>query len=252
MTTIVHYNQRAEWLSATYNTSSLILFHVHVVLSSQAAAVRIFRPYVLSRASTWHYIHLHVNPPCDGGSRAIPMVLKGPPMSFFHLVSIHLKLEKAGRLLHTGELPGSPRCPLSVVYSTWFAIKTHVNVIIVPAVEACTVAEMLVRHSVLIRPSSTYVRVTCCLRPSYEVPMAKSPLECPTPAVGWCGHAAYAAHPLASVRHRSWRVTEWRFILVYSPKAAQLMRFLLCYFTTNTWCQNIELVLVRMYFQSLL
>ncbi len=28
-------------------------------------------------------------------------------------------------------------------------------------------------------------------------------VECPTQAVGWCGHAAYAAHPLASVRHRS-------------------------------------------------
>ncbi len=38
--------------------------------------------------------------------------------------------------------------------------------------------------------------------------MAKNPLECPTRAVEWCGHAAYAAHPLASVRHRSWLVTE--------------------------------------------
>jgi hypothetical protein len=27
----------------------------------------------------------------------------------------------------------------------------------------------------------------------------KNPLECPTQAVEWCGHAAYAAHPLASV-----------------------------------------------------
>jgi hypothetical protein len=40
--------------------------------------------------------------------------------------------------------------------------------------------------------------------------MAKNPLECPTRAVEWCGHAAYAAHPLASVRHRSWLVTEHR------------------------------------------
>jgi hypothetical protein len=117
-------------------------------------------------------------------------------------------LARVGHLLHAGERPGSPRCPLSFVYSTWSAIKTHVNVKIVPAVEVCIVAEMLVRHSILIRPSSTYVRVTCCLRPTYEVPMARNPLECPTRAVGWCGHAAYAAHPLASVRHRSWRVTD--------------------------------------------
>jgi hypothetical protein len=77
------------------------------------------------------------------------------------------------------------------------------SVVIVPAVEDRSVAKKLVRHHVLIRPSSTYVRVTCCLRPTYEVLKAKNPLECPTPAVGWCGHAADAAHPLASVRHRS-------------------------------------------------
>jgi hypothetical protein len=77
------------------------------------------------------------------------------------------------------------------------------SVVIVPAVEDHSVAKKLIRHHVLIRPSSTYVRVTCCLRPTYEVLKAKNPLECPTPAVGWCGHAAYAAHPLASVRHRS-------------------------------------------------
>jgi hypothetical protein len=95
---------------------------------------------------------------------------------------------------------------LSIVSSTWFAIKTHVNVIIVPAIEARPVAKMLVCHSVLIRPSSTYVPVTCCLCPTYEVLMAKIPLECPTRAVRWCEHAADAAHPLASVHRRSWRV----------------------------------------------
>jgi hypothetical protein len=31
----------------------------------------------------------------------------------------------------------------------------------------------------------------------------KNPLKCPTQAVGWYEHAADAAHPLASVRHRS-------------------------------------------------
>ncbi len=108
----VHYNQRAEWTSATYNSSILIIFHVHLVLTSQAAAVRFLGPNVLSRASTRLYIHLHIGPPCDGGPRVIPVVLKGPPKSFFHLVSIHLKLAGAGHLLHAGELPGSPRFPL--------------------------------------------------------------------------------------------------------------------------------------------
>jgi hypothetical protein len=44
--------------------------------------------------------------------------------------------------------------------------------------------------------------------------MAKNPLECPTRAVEWCGHTAYAAHPLASVRHRSWLVTGHHAYLV--------------------------------------
>jgi hypothetical protein len=77
------------------------------------------------------------------------------------------------------------------------------SVVIVPAVKDRSVDMKLVRHHLLIRPSSTYVRVTCCLCPSYEVLKAKNPLECPTPAVGWCEHAADAAHPLASIRHRS-------------------------------------------------
>jgi hypothetical protein len=162
---------------------------------------------VLSRASTWHGITytLHVSPPRDGGPRATSVVLKGPLMSFFNLVSVHLKLARVrvGHLLHAGERPGPPRCPLSVVLLHVIRHKDPRYVVIVPAVEICTVGEMLVRHSILIRPSSTYVRVTCCPRLTYEVPMAKNPLECPTRAVGWCGHAAYAAHPLASVRHRS-------------------------------------------------
>jgi hypothetical protein len=44
----VHYKQRAEWKSATYNSAILIIFHVQVVLTSQAAAVRFLGPYVLS------------------------------------------------------------------------------------------------------------------------------------------------------------------------------------------------------------
>ncbi len=46
---------------------------------------------------------------------------------------------------------------LSVVSSTWFAIKTHINIIIIPAVLARLVVKMLVRHSVLIRPRACNV-----------------------------------------------------------------------------------------------
>jgi|LakMenE18May11ns_1017448.scaffolds.fasta_scaffold9655040_2 hypothetical protein len=38
----------------------------------------------LARGTTYT---LHVSPPRDGGPRAVPVVLKGPPMSFYHLVS---------------------------------------------------------------------------------------------------------------------------------------------------------------------
>ncbi len=57
---------------------------------------------------------LHINPPRNGGQRAVPEVLKGPSMSFLHLVPTHLllKLEGVGHILHAGGLPGSPRCPL--------------------------------------------------------------------------------------------------------------------------------------------
>ncbi len=53
------------------------------------------------------------------------------------------------------------------------AIRTHVKVVVVPAVDNHSISKKLVRHHVLIRPSSTYMSVTCCLRPTYEVLMAK-------------------------------------------------------------------------------
>jgi hypothetical protein len=108
---------------------------------------------------------LHVSPPRDGSPRAILVVLKGPPMSFFHLVSIHLKLARAGHLLHAGELPGSLRCPLVRCFLHVICHKDSHNVIIFPAVEARPVAKMLICHSVLISPSSTYFPVLYyCIR----------------------------------------------------------------------------------------
>ncbi len=141
------------------------------------------------------------------GPACYSRVLKGPPMSFFHLFSVHLllKLKRARHLLNAGELLGSHIVLLSDVSSTWFAIKIHINIIIVPAVEARPVIKMLVRHSVLI-----------CPRATYEVKMVVDPLEYPTQAVGCCEHAADAGHPLASVHHRSWRVTEWKVVTCIS------------------------------------
>jgi hypothetical protein len=67
---------------------------------------------------------------------------------------------------------------------------------------------MLVRHSELNCPRTCSVRSKpSSYRPTCSPKWRKNPLECPTRAVEWCGHAAYAAHPLASVRHRSWLVT---------------------------------------------
>jgi hypothetical protein len=67
--TIVHYNQRAEWTSA--KSSILIFFHVHVLLTSQAAAVRFLGPYVVSRASSRLYIHFARRPPLAMGARVL-------------------------------------------------------------------------------------------------------------------------------------------------------------------------------------
>ncbi len=99
---------------ATYNSSSFILFHVHVVLSKLLLSASLGHTCYLELARGITYT-LHISPPRDGDLRAIPVVLKGPPMSFFNLVSIHLKLARVGHLFHAGELPGSQRCPLSVV-----------------------------------------------------------------------------------------------------------------------------------------
>jgi hypothetical protein len=57
---------------------------------------------------------LHISPPRDGGLSAIPEVLKKPHKSFLHVsVLLLFKLERGWHLLHTGELPESPCCPLN-------------------------------------------------------------------------------------------------------------------------------------------
>ncbi len=85
-------------------------------------------------------------------------------MSFFHLVSIHLKLAGAGHLLHTGELPGSSRCPL-VRHLLHVLCHTGLRLIILfPTVEARPVVKILIR----LADSST------CVLSAVFVPCMKS------------------------------------------------------------------------------
>jgi hypothetical protein len=83
-------------------------------------------------------------------------------------------------------------------------MKTHVDTIIVPTDEDRPEFALFVRHSLPIRPRMCSVLLSNRLRLVARIAnMVKNPLECPTRAVGWCEHAADAAHPLASVRNRS-------------------------------------------------
>jgi hypothetical protein len=76
-----------------YN-SSILIFHVHVVLTSSAAVVH---PASLGHTCYLELAHgftytLHVSPPRDGGPRAIPEVLKGPPHVLLGVCAILLRL----------------------------------------------------------------------------------------------------------------------------------------------------------------
>ncbi len=85
--------QSTCWIIATYN-SSILIFHVHVVFTSCSVVLlaSLGQMCYFKLACGFKYT-LHVNPPRDGGPRAIPEVLKGHPMSFLHLVSAHLLLK---------------------------------------------------------------------------------------------------------------------------------------------------------------
>jgi hypothetical protein len=88
--TIVHYNQRAGssprstvLFALTHPRSLHVLSHSHLVSSGQTCYLE------LAHGSTYT---LHVSPPHNGGPHAVPEVLKGPLMSFLHLVLVHLLL----------------------------------------------------------------------------------------------------------------------------------------------------------------
>jgi hypothetical protein len=58
---------------------------------------------------------LHVKPPPDGSQRAIPEALKDLPCPSY-ILSRHIccsSWKGVSHLLHAGELPGSPHCPLA-------------------------------------------------------------------------------------------------------------------------------------------
>jgi hypothetical protein len=62
--------------SATYNSSILSFFHVHVFLKSQAASITSLGHTCYLELARGLANILHVGPPRDGGPRAIPVVLK--------------------------------------------------------------------------------------------------------------------------------------------------------------------------------
>ncbi len=124
-----------------------------------------------------------------------------------------LSWPKVGLLLHAGELPGSHVVLLSIISSTWISIKNHVHAVLVHdfmTIQWFWCSSVILSWLVHVRAAC--YRKTSSSRPTCSPKWWKNPLESPTRAVGWCGHAAYAAHPLASIRHRSWRVTEWRHL----------------------------------------
>ncbi len=81
-------------LQSTCWISSILISHVHAVFTSRSVAdlASLGQTCFLELARGFTYT-VHVNPPRDGGPRAIPEVLKGPPMSFLHLVLTHLLLK---------------------------------------------------------------------------------------------------------------------------------------------------------------
>ncbi len=106
-TTIVHYDQHA---GSSPRTTGQFSFST----STQSSPPDLLGQTCYLKLARGFAYTLHVNPPRDGGQRAVPEVLKGPSMSFYNLVSTHLllKLEGVGHLLHAGGLLGSPCCPL--------------------------------------------------------------------------------------------------------------------------------------------
>ncbi len=91
------------------------------------------------------------------GPRAVPEVLKGPRKSFFHIVSLQLLL-----MLERGLT--SPPCwwtsgvamlSLTIFSSTWFAIYTHVLLVLLLKLipkSRNSIVTMLIHHSILSRP----------------------------------------------------------------------------------------------------
>jgi hypothetical protein len=84
--------QSTCWILATFNSSICFSPHpsiLHGLSRSRLVSLGQTCYLELARGSTYT---LHVSPPHDGGQRAVPEVLKGPSMSFLHLVSARLLL----------------------------------------------------------------------------------------------------------------------------------------------------------------
>jgi hypothetical protein len=85
--------QSTCWILAMFNSSIRFSPHcphiLHVLSRSRLASLGQTCYLELARGSTYT---LHVSPPRNGGRHAVPEVLKGPSMSFLHLVLGHLLL----------------------------------------------------------------------------------------------------------------------------------------------------------------
>ncbi len=172
--------------STMYSSSVLILIfhfphslHVPCCCPSSLGHMCYLKPV---RAFTYT---LHVSPPRDGDPSAIPEVLKGPTMSFLHLVSKHLllKLKKRGvkspPCWWTSGAATLSSCPSplprdSPYRSTliYYIISNH------PCCWSCPEIMMLICHTILIRPCMWNVLVLLIIPSTFAlfvfVPCMKS------------------------------------------------------------------------------
>ncbi len=76
-------------------------YRLHIVqythVPSCCCPSRFLWPYGYLELARGFTYTLHIGPLRDGGPCAVPVVLKGPSISFFHLVSVHLLLQLKGR-----------------------------------------------------------------------------------------------------------------------------------------------------------
>ncbi len=213
------------WIVPMYN-SSFLVFHVPRGLIPSCCSSRCgVHPVGQSPLSPTCYLKLACGPAYTGtlapplamgGPRTLLEVLKGPCKSFYYIVLLLLLLSwKRADSPPRWWTSGVATLSFTISSSTWFATSY---------LSCCWSSSRSQSQNGDSRPSFHTVSFTLMcsslfssqhrlrkLSPSLSCSQMakKNPLECPTRAVRWCGHADDAAYPLASVCHRSWRVTDY-------------------------------------------